>query len=89
VTESVIDENGLLARCERCGFVPKHMCQLGVIHLYSGAVWMLASDCWTGVNYLLLDLGYGGRRGIYMAGAQTLTASTLGNFDSFVWRYGA
>ena len=33
MTESVIDEGGLLARCERCGFVPKHMRQLHVVNI--------------------------------------------------------
>ena len=33
MTESVIDEGGLLARCERCGFVPKHMRQLDVVNI--------------------------------------------------------
>ena len=33
MTESVIDGGGLLARCERCGFVPKYVCQLDVVNI--------------------------------------------------------
>ncbi len=33
VTASVIDENGLLARCERCGHVPKYMLLLEVVNI--------------------------------------------------------
>ncbi len=32
VTASVIDENGLLARCERCGHVPKYICEMEVVN---------------------------------------------------------
>ena len=33
MTASVIDENGLLARCERCGYVPKYMWLLEVVNI--------------------------------------------------------
>ncbi len=33
MTASVIDENGLLARCERCGYVPKYMLLLEVVNI--------------------------------------------------------
>ena len=33
VTASVIDESGQVARCERCGYVPKYMLLLEVVNI--------------------------------------------------------
>ena len=33
MTEAVIDESGQVARCERCGYVPKYMFLLEVVNI--------------------------------------------------------